>query len=227
MRLFPTLSIMKNSPTLNRILEGACRSSARNIVTILFCFILCATPASAQSAFTTGRSKSFDVSLGSSYMSHENSQSNRIGLIGADASFTLGLYPRVGIRADLAYARAANVLGTPSHSDVVSYMVGPVFHPATQRRFDTYIHVLLGGARVTGPVPINGGFLLGGWTTGYAWAVGGGVEYRVSDSMAVRTGVDYMRTTFYGPSLTIEGQNNIRTTVSVVYLFGTQSRRRR
>jgi opacity protein-like surface antigen len=203
------LSIMNNRPTL------------------LFCVILCAANASAQSAVTAGKAKCFDVSLGYSYMSRTNGQSSRVGLNGVDASMTVGLYSHLAIRADLGYARADNVLGTPSHSDVLSYMAGPVFYPTTQRHGGTYVHALWGGARVSGPVPVDGGILLGGWAFGYAWAVGGGVNYRVSDSMALRTGVDYVRTTYYGPSLTIQGQNNIRATVAVVYTFGGQSWRRR
>jgi hypothetical protein len=160
-------------------------------------------------------------------MSQAGSQSNGVGLNGADASFTIGLNARLAIRGDLGYARAANVLGTPSHSDTLSYLAGPVFYPSIHGRLGPYFHALAGGARVTGPVPVNGRILLGGWTLGYAWAVGGGVEYRVSDSMALRTGVDLMRTTYYGPSLAIQGQNNIRATVAVVYMFGGQSRRPR
>jgi opacity protein-like surface antigen len=194
---------------------------------ILSCFILCAISASAQSAITAGKAKSFDVGLGYSYMSHPDGPTSRVGLSGADATATIGLFTHVGISADLGYVRAAHVLGTPSHSDVLSYMVGPILYPTSGRHLGTYVRVLGGGARVTGPVRANGTILLGGWTIGYAWAVGGGVDYRVSDFMTVRTGVDYMKTTYFGPSLAIQGQNNIRATVSVVYTFGSQSPRRR
>ena len=68
--------------------------------------------------------------------------------------------------------------------------------------------------------------LLGGWPTGYAWAFGGGVEYWVTDSVAIRTGADYMRTAFYDSSLVVRGQSNLKTTASVVYYFGMRSRRR-
>jgi opacity protein-like surface antigen len=222
--------------------------------TRLLCFLLCAIHASAQSPIATargetpvaairsetrvaaasgktpaaaGRSKTVDVSLGYSYVSSGESFSNRMGLKGADASFTIG-YSRLGIRADFGYVRAANVLGTGRHSDVLSYLAGPVFYLTSRRRFDTYIHVLAGGARVSGPVRINsGGILLGGWATGYAWAVGGGVDYWFSDSLAIRTGVDYLRTAYYDSTLAIRGQSNIRTTATVVYFFGRQSRTRR
>jgi hypothetical protein len=43
----------------------------------------------------------------------------------------------------------------------------------------------------------GGGFLLGGSLTYYAWAMGGGVDYRVSSSLAIRTGADNLRTAFF------------------------------
>jgi len=220
-------------------------------LTLSFCFLMSALPASAQSPIAAaedetpiaavrsetrfanvrgktpiaaGKGKTIDVSLGYSYVSSGKSFFNRMGLKGADASFTIR-YSRLGIRADLGYARAANVLGTGRHSDVLCYLVGPVFYPTRHRSFDTYIHALVGGARVSGPVRVNGGgILLGAWATGYAWAVGGGVDYWFSDSLAVRTGADYLRTAYYDPTLAVRGQNNIRTTATVVYFFGKRSR---
>jgi opacity protein-like surface antigen len=144
-----------------------------------------------------------------------------------DASVTIGS-SRLGIKADVGYAQASNVLGTGRHSVVFSYLAGPVFHPMVHRSFDTYVQALVGGAKVGGPVRTNSGLiLLGGWTTGYAWAVGGGVEYWITDSMALRTGADYMRTSFYDSSLVVRGQYNLRTTATVVYYLGKRERRRR
>ncbi len=203
-------------------------SSMRTILTTLFCFMLCATHASAQAPVAAATGRTIDVSLGYSYMSRGDTYSNRVGLNGADTSFTIGLYSRVAIRADLGYARAANVLGSARHSDVFSYLAGPVFYPTTHYHLDTYIHVLMGGARVTGPILLNGGgFLSGGWVNKFAWAIGGGAEYWVSDSMAIRSSVEYLRTAYFDSSLAIRGQNNIKTTASVVYFLGKRSRTRR
>jgi opacity protein-like surface antigen len=196
------------------------------VCTTVFCISLCATHATAQSAHPAATGRTIDVSLGYSYMSRGDSLSNRVGLHGADASLTIGS-SRLAIRADLGYVRAANVAGTGRHSDVLSYLAGPVFYPTNHRQVDTYVHALLGGAWVTGPVPRNGGFLLGGWVTGFAWAVGGGVDYWLTDSMALRMGGDYMRTAYFDNSLAIRGQNNIRATAAVVYFFGRRSRTRR
>ena len=64
------------------------------------------------------RGKTMEIGLGYSYVNQAESQSKRLGLRGADATFTIG-YSRLGIKADVGYARAANVLGTGRHSDVL------------------------------------------------------------------------------------------------------------
>jgi hypothetical protein len=100
--------------------------------------------------------KTIELGLGYSYVSHAENQSKRVGLQGADASFTI-CFSRLDIKADVGYARASNVMGTGRRSDVLSYLVGPVFHPTTRRNFNTYVHALVGGARVSGPILTNDG----------------------------------------------------------------------
>ncbi len=202
--------------------------SMKTIFITLFCSMLCPTHASAQSPVAAATGRTIEVSLGYSYISRRESYSNRVGLNGADVGFTIGLNPRLAIRADLGYAWTGNVLGSGRRSDVFSYMAGPVLYPSAHRHFVTYLHGLVGGARVTGPIPFNGGGFAGwGWANELAWAVGGGAEYWVSNSMAIRTGVDYLRTASFDTLVTIRGQNNIRTTASMVYFFGRRSRTRR
>jgi hypothetical protein len=184
-------------------------------------------PMRSKTPIATARSKTIEIGMGYSYVSQQGNQSNRLGLQGADATFTIG-FSRLGIMGDVGYARASNVLGTGHNSSVLTYLAGPVFHHTVHRRFDSYVHVLVGGAKVSGPILTNGGtILLGGWTTGYAWAVGGGIDYWATDSIAIRTGADYLRTAFYDSSLAVRGQSNIRTTAAVIYYFGKPSRRRR
>jgi len=226
----------------------------------LFCSLLCAAPASAQSSIAgasgeataaaasaeaplapikpvkpirsktpvaTAKSKTLEMGLGYTFLSQPGTQSKRLGLQGADASFTIG-FSRLGITTDVGYARAPNVLGTGRSSAVFTYLAGPVFHHTVHHSFDSYVHVLVGGAKVSGPILTNDGtILLGGWTTGYAWALGGGVEYWATESMAIRTGADYLRTSFYDSSLAVRGQGNIRTTATLVYYFGKPTRGRR
>jgi opacity protein-like surface antigen len=200
----------------------------RTILPILVCFLMSGPHASAQSPVAAARGMSFDVSLGYSYISRFDSSSDHVGLNGADATVSIPMHSHLSIRADLGYARAANVLATGRHSDVLTYLAGPVFYPAARRHFNTYVQALIGGARVTGPIlPNSGGFLPGAWVNKSSWALGGGAEYWVTDSMAVRTGVDYLRTACFDTAQTIRGQNNLRTTATVAYYFGRRSRRGR
>jgi len=229
----------------------------RIIFSALVCSLFCAVPASAQSSIAgasgaapaaaasaetppapvtpirskspvaAAKSKTIEFGVGYSYVRQSGSQSTRLGLGGPDASFTVG-FSRLGITTDVGYVRASNVLNTGRQSSVFTYLAGPVFHHTVHRKFDSYVHVLAGGARVSGPVLTNSGtIMLGGWTTGYAWAVGGGVEYWATDSMAIRSGVDYMRTSFYDSSLVVRGQGNIRTTATAVYYFGSRLHKHR
>jgi opacity protein-like surface antigen len=200
----------------------------RTIFPTLFCFLVCVAHASAQSPVAAARGRSFDVSLGYSYISRFDSYSNQTGLNGADATISVPIHTHLTIRADLGYARAANVLGTSRHSDVLTYLAGPVFYPTTRRHFNTYVQALMGGARVTGPILLNGGgFLPGAWVNRFSWAVGGGAEYWIADSMAVRTGADYLRTAYFDTAQTIRSQNNLRVTFAVVFYFGMRSRGKR
>lgn len=222
-----TIAGVNPGPTQVRSSMAAFHSSIWGILAAIAYFLFFPIFASAQSPIPTGRAKSFDVSLGYSYFSHEDSQSNLISLNGGDASLTIGLSNRLGISGDAGYAVAAHALGTKSHSEILSYLAGPVFYPTSQGNVNTYIHAMFGGARVTGPIPVTGGTIIGSWVTDFAWEVGGGVNYRVSDSFGIRTGVDYMRTTFFNRSLALSGQNNIRATVALVYSFGNSSHKRR
>jgi hypothetical protein len=218
---------VNEGPTRIRASRGPFSSFIGVVIAVTACFLFFPIHTSAQSPIPTGRTKSFDVSLGYSYFSHEDSQSNLISLNGADASLTIGLSNRLGISGDFGYAVAAHALGTNSHSEILSYLAGPVFYPTSQGNVNTYIHAMFGGARVAGPIPVVGGTIIGSWVTDFAWEVGGGVNYRISDSFGIRTGVDYMRTTFFDRSLNFAGQNNIRATVSLVYSFGNSSHKRR
>jgi hypothetical protein len=199
----------------------------RTLFATLFCFLLCAGSAFAQT-IPAGRAGAVDTSLGLSWISHPDSGSGRVDLNAADTSFTVTLNSRIGVTANLGYAFASHLFGTPERSAVLSYLGGPVLYLTNPRRkVRTDVHLLLGGARVSGPVPVGQGFLVGSWETGFAWSMGGGVVYQFSNRFALRTGVDLLRTQYIGPSLTSQGQSNIRATAALVYLFGAPQLRRR
>lgn len=193
--------------------------------TIALCIAFCTRSALAQSPTVGAIGPSFNGSLGHSYVGFEMPSSDRIGLNGAEASVTVD-YSRLGVRLDLGYVRAQNVFGSGYHTDVLSYLAGPILYPSRHKRLRTYIQGLIGGARITGPVPLAGGGFGRGYVNKFAWGAGCGWEYEFSSSFAFRVGGDYLHTPFFSPALTIRGQNNFRTTASIVYFFGTGSQRR-
>ena len=136
----------------------------------------------------------------------------------------VGVSHRFGVRLDLGYVRASNVLSSGHHSDILSYLGGPVYYPFTTSRMETYVHFLAGGARVTGVVPSNQGQLITGYANEFAWAGGGGFQIDISSATAVRVGGDYLHTSYFDPSGALHGQGNLRAVVSFVYVLGRSSR---
>jgi opacity protein-like surface antigen len=153
--------------------------------------------------------------------------SNRVNLSGVDATATADLSPRFGVSVDSGYVRAANVFDTGRHADVLSYLAGPVFYPTRATKMTTYVHGLFGGARVTGVIPESGNEYELGYVNKFSWAVGGGVEYQISPSFALRTGGDYQRIYFFNSATEVQGQSGFRAVGSVVYVFWQRPERRR
>jgi opacity protein-like surface antigen len=183
-------------------------------------FLVLVPGSKAQNPVFAGAAPSMEAGIGYSYLGVDIPSQNHIAMNGVDASFTADFRRRFGIRFDLGYDRAFNVFDTNRHADLLTYMAGPVFYPLRRRAFSAYTHLLLGGARETGVNFAAGGGVLTGWVNRFAWAAGGGVQYRLTPSFSVRLGADYMRTSFFNSNLAIEGQNNLRTSLSLVYTFG-------
>ena len=196
----------------------------RNISGLLALLSLYA-PVEAQSPREAGVASMVNVGLGYSYTNFAVPSSARIALNGLDAAFTLDVSPRLGARVDVGYVRASDVLNSGHHSDVLSYLAGPVFYPVRRRKLAIFVQGLLGAARVTGSVPGSGGGFLTGYVNQFAWAVGTGAEYRVHGSIGVRIGADYLHTRLFNSSTAIRGQDNLRITGSLVYFFGRRMRR--
>jgi len=168
-----------------------------------------------------------NISGGFSVTSLGTPSAGRAVLSGMNFSISRDSGKWLGAKLDLSYARAPNVFHTGYRMEAISYLVGPVFYPSSGDSLSTYAHVLVGGARVSGPFP-NG---MGGLSIGYvnypAWAFGGGAEYRISPAFGFRVGVDYLHTHFVNSSSAVRGQNDVRIVNSFVYYFGKSIRNRR
>jgi hypothetical protein len=192
----------------------------------LLSLVLYTAQASAQVPLPAAVAPVTGASLGYSNLSRGASPSGRIGLNGVNASVTEDFSARQGVTLELGYLRASNVLGTRRSNDVLSYLVGPVFYLARRREFVTSVHVLAGGARVRGVVPLAAGGFAMGHVHDIAWAFGAGVEHWFSDSMALRVSTDAVHTSFFNSSLVIRGEYDLRTTGSLVYYFGKHKKTR-
>jgi opacity protein-like surface antigen len=189
---------------------------------VLFCLLHSASTI-GQTPKAAGVGPLFDLSLGYSYFNLGLPSSERVNLNGADATYTADIHPRFGVAADVGYVRSSDVLGTGHHAYVLSYLAGPVFYISRKKGLTTYARALIGGAKIGAAALTEKGFNTG-WVNRMAWAVGGGAEYGVSRSLAVRVGIDYMHTSYFDSLAMTRGDQNFRTVVSLVYLFGSNAR---
>lgn len=188
--------------------------------------VLVLFPASvfAQLPASAGYRPTVSASFGYSYLSLPIPSSTRINLNGVGASISADFLSRFGAKVDLNYDRAANVLGSGRHSDVLTYMLGPLFYPVSNDRLTVYIQALVGESRIDGIIPNKVGGFDEAFAFGPSWAIGVGIERSISSSLAVRSETDYLRTSFIDPNLALRGQNDLRITSSLVYRWaGTRN----
>lgn len=224
-RTFCQLPLAVSSCTLNTPGPIAGQSmSLRRFTFLTIAIVLHPGLARAQSPVAAAAAPNVSASFGYSAMSLGLAPSSRVVLNGLDASASSDFLSRIGLKLDVGYARAWNALGSGRHSDVLSYLGGPVVRLSRQRRFAAYAQGLLGGARVTGPVPVTGGGFASGYVNKLAWSAGLSTEYRFSDAFAFRVGADYLQTAYFTSSAAFRGQSDFRTTGSIVYYFGRGSR---
>lgn len=199
--------------------------STRPLRILMFCILLYSGSARAQGPIAAGAGPSMNVSLGPSYVSMGMNSSSRVALNGLDAGAEVGFLTRIGIKLDAGYARAWNVFGSGRHSDILDYLGGPIVHISRRKAFAAYLQGLVGGARITGPVPLAGVKFGTGYANKLAWGAGLGAEHRFSDGLAFRVGGDYLHTAFFSSSGTLQGQTDFRTVASIVYYFRGGSER--
>jgi len=166
-----------------------------------------------------GRAPNVDAYVGYAYVNENESSANRASLNGVDSGITYAFLPRFGLQTDIGYVRTANINGSTHHADILTFMAGPVFYPIRKKGRAFYVHALIGGGRATGATPTSTGYITG-YAVRTAWAVGIGAQRRISPSFAVRVGFDLLHTSFFNAASRLEGQDNARVTIGVVYSFG-------
>jgi hypothetical protein len=121
---------------------------------------------------------------------------------------------------ETSYTRTYGAFGVDRHSDVLAYLGGPVVYPVRRKRFSIYAQALFGAARITGVIPESNAAYLLGRVNKLAWSLGPGVDIRLSRSTVLRIGAEYLRSSYFAPNRTIQGQGNARVIISLVYTLG-------
>jgi opacity protein-like surface antigen len=174
----------------------------------------------AQNPLVAGQAPALEAGIGYSYTNASIPSQSTLGMNGVDLLGTADFSRRFGIHVDLGYARNFNAFSSGHTADMLTYLAGPAFYPIRTRNFNVYTHVLFGGARETGVNYESDGTVLTGFVNKFAWAAGGGVQYRFSRAFALRVGVDYLHTQFFNSNIVVQGQPNVRPSVSLIYTFG-------
>ena len=134
-----------------------------------------------------------------------------------------GYYNRYfGLTVDVAgsYATPTVVLppvgGIPVSTHLYTFTGGPVIRIANPSRYQPFIHALFGEAHVLGSASIaRAGGSVSGSNNGFAVALGGGLDIKVSPLIGIRpVQLDFLQTHVGGST-----ENNIRYSAGVVLRF--------
>jgi opacity protein-like surface antigen len=139
----------------------------------------------------------------------------------SNASYNLNKY--IGAGFDVTGTR--NNQGANGTQDIYSFMAGPILYPMGHHKLTPFVHVVAGLGRYTLYLPaetIEGStYAASNYAENrIAYGFGGGIDFAVSDRVAIRVGqVDYERTVF---SLggTFPAQNNFKFSAGVQFHFG-------
>jgi opacity protein-like surface antigen len=130
----------------------------------------------------------------------------------------------VGLVADLGANYIGNVNGFALDNTTFTYLFGPRFN-WRMSRLTLYAQPLVGGARFSNaydpgsPLPV-----LGASENTFAAAIGGGVDYRLTDHVAVKPiQLEYVMTQLPSSFVNVnQVQNNLRYSAGIVLRFGSK-----
>jgi opacity protein-like surface antigen len=162
-----------------------------------------------------------DVAVGYSYVNTNLSGNPSVNLNGLETSATIDFNRRWGAALDSSYVRAGRDPGSGHSSYVLSAFAGPVFAATQKLNTRLLVRALAGLSLVDGSVPVNQLYYRG-WQSRFSWAVGMGIERKLSRPFAVRFNIDYLRTKFVSPAAVVEPQNGIRLSANLVFRFAAR-----
>jgi len=151
-----------------------------------------------------------ELFAGYSYTNIDQNNGPRESANGFEFSLSANLNKRFAFETDFSgYYQQLRDRGGPAGT--FSYMAGPRFNFVRKQHTISplFLHCLLGFQHL-----IGSDFGSSVSDTAIAAALGGGVEWKFSRHLALRSSVDYALTHYF------INQNNIRTSVGLAYVFG-------
>ena len=161
----------------------------------------------------------WDFAVGYTYFDMNLSGKPAVNLSGVETSALIDFHPRWGATFDSSYVRAGRDPVSGHSSYVLSALAGPVYVPAQNGKTRLLVRALAGVSLVDSSVQVNQLYYRG-WQSRFSWAIGAGIERKLSPPFAVRFNVDYLRTEFMSSAAVVEPQNGIRASASLVFRFG-------
>ena len=182
--------------------------------------------ARAQGPVVTGIAPVIEGGIGYSYTSANVPSLGALKMQGIVASASKDLSAHLGVKLQVGYSRSFDAFQTGRTANLITYLGGPVLYPIRRSKFDVHAQVLVGGAREDGVNFESDGTLVRGWVNHFALAGGVGFQVRISPAISVRPEVEYLRTSFFNSNVGIQGQPNLRTSLSLIYTFDAVRQRR-
>ena len=196
----------------------------QNVRKIAFCFLLLTAPLFGQTPTRKSPAATgplVEASAGYLFMSMTSpSVTSRLNFHGVDGNALVHFTPRWGAMVDFDFARSGKVPGTNHTDRVFSGLIGPMFYLLDHEKTNVFLNALAGTAVVDSAVPLSATTEFHGYETRFSYMLGGGWERNLEGKFGVRVSGGYQRTTFVNSKLALEGQNNLRVTVGLVYQFG-------
>ncbi|HYL92239.1 MAG TPA: outer membrane beta-barrel protein [Alphaproteobacteria bacterium] len=101
-----------------------------------------------------------------------------------------------------------------THRKLHTYTIGPQFSYRTSSRFTPFAHILIGGGYVSITDTFPGGHVTEA-NGSHVLTLGGGVDYRLTDRVALRTQTDLQQSRFFD-----EHHDGFRLSTGLVFNFG-------
>lgn len=182
--------------------------TVRKIALIACMASLLAISATAQ----TSSSTSADQGTGEAYLGYQHTTGD-IGENGWNISGAKYFGEHFAAEGDLAgQYGSASLLGVKVNQHEYSFLFGPkVMFTTNDEKLTPWAHLLLGGAHqgFDSNIGANDG------DTSFAWALGGGVDYHITNNVSARGKLDLYHTSYFS-----NGDSHARFGFGIVYNFG-------